>query len=280
MRVEKYRESGGARRSEARKSINLHKFNRRLNQSLKPPDVSSASEVLSVSASCQCFPRYFATSVEANLMDAAALLRETVSSVTAELGAKDFEADDIVQEIQVIPQKVRKVADEAISRAVNASVEELHQQLDEALGVLSSRRDSTELLRPLDQLPVVAEKRITAGACAVAAVVDSAEDKIVDLVADLKSEFVPNHWLMEALLRAKASPGCDPSPQAKENVEGSREVCQGPTKDPENAERSQSDKDEIPTHGKLDQTFDHEVDIQVRNPGSSSEARCRMTFKN
>lgn len=214
-------------------------------------------------------------------MDAAALLRETVSSVTAELGAKDFEADDIVQEIQVIPQKVRKVADEAISRAVNASVEELHQQLDEALGILSSSRDS-ELLRPLDQLPVVAEKRITAGACAVAAVVDSAEDKIVDLVADLKSEFVPNHLLMEALLRAKAStpgrpdPSPSPSPQAKE--EG-REVCQGQKKDPENAGRSQSEKDEIPTDGKLDQTFEHEVDIQVRNPGSSSEARCCMTFQ-
>lgn len=217
-------------------------------------------------------------------MDAAALLRETVSSVTAELGAKDFEADDIVQEIQVIPQKVRKVADEAISRAVNASVEELHQQLDEALGVLSSSRDSTELLRPLGQLPVGAEKRITAGACAV---VDSAEDKIVDLVADLKSEFVPNHWLMEALLRAKAStpgqcpdPSPSPSPQAEEDVEGRGEVCQGQKKDPENAGRSQSEKDEIPIDRKLDQTFENEVDIQVRNPGSSSEARCCMFFFN
>ncbi len=155
-----------------------------------------------VAENLENLPRHFATSVEANLMDAAALLRQTVLQVTAELSARDFEAEDIVQEIQVIPQRVRKVADEAISRAVKASVEELHQQLDEALGVLGSTSCEKELLQHLDQLPVVMQKRIIA----TGAVVDLAEDQIVDLVADLKSEFVPNHELMEALLRAKTTP--------------------------------------------------------------------------
>ena len=149
----------------------------------------------------EMLPRHFANSVEANLMDAAALLRQTVSSVAAELGAKDFEAEDIVQDIQVIPQKVREIADEAISRAVNASVEELHQQLDAALG---SREGSTAVREKerlqqtlLEQLPEVVEKKITATGEVV-------EDKIVDAVADLQSEFVPNHWIMDALLRAKS----------------------------------------------------------------------------
>lgn len=154
-----------------------------------------------VAENLENLPRHFATSVEANLMDAAALLRETVLQVTAELSARDFEAEDIVQEIQVIPQRVRKVADEAISRAVKTSVEELHQQLDEALGVLGSSTCEKELLQHLDQLPVVMQKRIVA----TGAVVDLAEDQIVDLAADLKSEFVPNHELMEALLRAKTA---------------------------------------------------------------------------
>lgn len=226
-----------------------------------------------VAETLEMLPRYFATSVEANLMDAAALLRQTVSSVTAELGAKDFEAEDIVQEIQVIPGKVRKVADEVISRAVNASVEELHQQLDEALGVLSAScavREK-ELLQHLDQLPVVAEKRLTAAG----AVVDSAEDKIVDLMADLKSEFVPNHWLMEALLRAKASKGLsrEGEGEAVEVVLSQREIRAENAERSERSERSQ-DAENGEALGEVGEKLEdsnveeEEADSQMRNPGS------------
>lgn len=225
-----------------------------------------------VAETLEMLPRHFANSVEANLMDAAALLRQTVSSVTAELGAKDFEAEDIVQEIQVIPGKVRKVADEVISRAVNASVEELHQQLDEALGVLSAScavREK-ELLQHLDQLPVVAEKRLTA----TGAVVDSAEDKIVDLMADLKSEFVPNHWLMEALLRAKASKGLSREGEAVEVVLSPREIRAENAERSERSERSQDAENgealgEVADQKLEDSNAEEEADSQVRNPGSS-----------
>jgi len=224
-----------------------------------------------VAETLEMLPRHFANSVEANLMDAAALLRQTVSSVTAELGAKDFEAEDIVQEIQVIPGKVRKVADEVISRAVNASVEELHQQLDEALGVLSAScavREK-ELLQHLDQLPVVAEKRLTA----TGAVVDSAEDKIVDLMADLKSEFVPNHWLMEALLRAKASKGLSREGEAVEVVLSPREIRAENAERSERSERSQDAENgealgEVADQKLEDSNAEEEADSQVRNPGS------------
>ena len=232
-----------------------------------------------VAETLEMLPRYFATSVEANLMDAAALLRETVSSVTAELGAKDFEEEDIVQEIQIIPQKVRKVADEVISRAVNASVEELHQQLDEALGVLSTScavREK-ELLQHLDQLPLVAEKRIGSAT----GVVDLAEDKIVDLVADLRSEFVPNHWLMEALLRAKASKGERSQVSTREIVH--EHVRSQKSQDAENEERGENGEKEDKIEGEFLEQRGHDQEDKLhhlqeneahsaQNPGSSLDA--------
>ncbi|CAK9010306.1 unnamed protein product [Durusdinium trenchii] len=237
-------------------------------------EASRGEQVAETLETLEMLPRHFATSVEANLMDAAAVLRQTVSSVTAELGARDFEGEDIVQEIQVIPQKVREIADEAISRAVNASVEELHQQLDAALGFGpgSSAVREKELLQQklLEQLPVVVEKKITATG-------EVAEDKIVDAVADLKSEFVPNHWIMDALLRAKSDgmpSDVTEAPEAPEVAEDAEDAAVVPDVPHEIGSRklciqthlaSQDDGDKMDEieHSRADQTMRMDM-----NPGS------------
>ena len=219
----------------------------------------------------EMLPLQFATSVEANLMGAAAVVRQTVSDVTAELGTKDFEDEEIVQELQFIPQKVKDIADEEIPRAVHASLAELQQKLDTALAFLSGSNavKEKELLQQklLRQVPAVLEEKITATRLV-------AEDNIVDAVADLRSEFVPNQWIVEALLRAKSGgviAGMVASEAAPVEPGTEQQALVAPEPEPEKgAERHEGDEGNGGDEG-AENDESVEGDVQLHDPPEDGE---------